>query len=161
MSETSLTRDPFDPEMHPELYDGVLAKRIIAFLLDLVFMAIWLAIGVVVVLILAIPTLGLALLLLGGLGAIVYFLYIGLTLGSEQAATPGMKIMGLEMRLWHGEKPGFIIACFHALLFWFTVFMALVLLVSGLFALFNRRKRTLHDLVAGVIVLNRLREPEL
>ena len=146
----------YSPETRPELYDGVLTKRLFAFAIDLIFMIVWLVLAYIVIFLLAIPTLFLSLLLMGSAWLIVYFLYIGMTLGSEQAATPGMRMMGLEMRMWHGEKPGFVIACFHALLFWFTVFTALIILLSWMYALFNPTKRTLHDLVAGVVVINRL-----
>jgi uncharacterized RDD family membrane protein YckC len=150
-----MTTTPFDPSVTPQLYEGVLTKRVMAFFIDLAFMGAWLVIGYLVLFLLALPTLGLSLILLGGvLWALVYFLYIGLTMGGQNNATPGMRIMGLEAVLWHGEKPGFIIACFHALLFWLS-FFSFVLFVSLIFALFSAQKRTLHDLVSGVIVINK------
>ena len=150
-----MTTTPFDPSVTPQLYEGVLTKRVMAFFIDLAFMGAWLVIGYLVLFLLALPTLGLSLILLGGvLWALVYFLYIGLTMGGQNNATPGMRIMGLEAVLWHGEKPGFIIACFHALLFWLS-FFSFVLFVSLIFALFSSQKRTLHDLVSGVIVINK------
>ena len=147
--------DLYSPQANPSLYDGVLTKRVMAFLADLAFMAVWLVIGYILVLLLAIPTLGLSIFLFGGImWAVVYFLYIGLTLGGENNATPGMRLMGLEMRLWHGEKPGFILACFHALLFWIS-FFSFLWLISVVFALFDGRKRTLQDIISGVIVVNK------
>ena len=151
-----MAHSAYSPDARPALYEGVLTKRFFAFAIDIIFMTVWLVIAYLVIFLLAIPTLFLSLLLMGSAWLIVYFLYIGLTLGGEQAATPGMRIMGLEMRMWHGEKPGFVIACFHALLFWFTVFTALVIMLSWLYALFHPARRTLHDLVAGVVVINRL-----
>ena len=149
MSEHSHTA-----RMH-DLYSGVLVKRFFAFAIDIIFMLVWILFGYFVIFILAIPTLGLALFFLSAVWLIVYILYIGLTLGGPTAATPGMRIMGLEMTMLNGGKPGFSIACFHALLFWILLFSTIVILLSFIFALFNEQRRTLHDVFAGVVIVNR------
>jgi uncharacterized RDD family membrane protein YckC len=63
-----------------------------------------------------------------------------------------MRAMGLEMRLWYGARPYPLLAAVHALLFWFSISLLtpLVLLVS----LFSDRKRLLHDIVLGTMVIN-------
>jgi len=61
--------------------------------------------------------------------------------------------MGLEVRMWFGGKVTPIIAAFHALLFWLslTIFFPILL-----WPLFDSRKRCLHDILAGVVVINRV-----
>jgi uncharacterized RDD family membrane protein YckC len=54
--------------------------------------------------------------------------------------------------MWFGGKVTPLIAAFHALLFWFTLVIFFPLL---LWAFFDSRKRCLHDILAGVVVINR------
>jgi uncharacterized RDD family membrane protein YckC len=61
--------------------------------------------------------------------------------------------MGLEVRMWFGGKVTPLIAAFHALLFWFSLMIFCPILF---WAFFDPRKRCLHDILAGVVVLNRL-----
>ena len=71
-----------------------------------------------------------------------------------QTLGPGVKrLMGLEVRMWFGGKVTPIVAAFHALLFWLslTIFFPILL-----WPLFDSRKRCLHDILAGVVVINRV-----
>jgi uncharacterized RDD family membrane protein YckC len=61
-------------------------------------------------------------------------------------------MMGLEVRMWFGGKVTPLVAAFHALLFWFSLVVFCPIL---LWALFDPRKRFLHDILAGVVVTNR------
>jgi uncharacterized RDD family membrane protein YckC len=83
------------------------------------------------------------------LWAIVYF---GLTLGGANSATIGMRMMDLEMRTWYGAPGYFVLGAVHAIGFWFTVscFSPFILLV----AFFNQRRRLLHDIVLGTVIIN-------
>jgi len=56
------------------------------------------------------------------------------------------------MRTWYGEKPYFLLGASHAVLYWVSVSILspLVLLVG----LFNGRRRLLHDMVLGTVVIN-------
>jgi uncharacterized RDD family membrane protein YckC len=74
-----------------------------------------------------------------------------MTLGGTASATIGMRVMGLQMRTWHGEPAYFVLGAVHAVLFWISVSILspLVLLVS----LFNRRRQLLHDMVLGTVVI--------
>ena len=79
-------------------------------------------------------------------------LYFGFTLGGPASATIGMRIMDLEMRTWYGAPAYFVLGAVHAVAFWFTVsfFTPLVLLV----AFFNERRRLLHDILLGTVIIN-------
>jgi uncharacterized RDD family membrane protein YckC len=48
-----------------------------------------------------------------------------------------------------------LIAAFHALLFWFAAGTFVLWLVDVVWAFFDERKRTVHDILAGVVVINR------
>ncbi|SOC04040.1 RDD family protein [Stappia indica] len=139
--------------LDPRLFDSVRTNRIIAFLIDAaVIIALTLA-GGLLLLFLGLFTFGLGWLLFPVLGPGVALAYVGFTLGGPHSATPGMRAMGLTMRMLNGRRPDILIAAIHALLFWFSVSLLtpLILLVS----FFNAEKRLLHDIVLGVAVVNR------
>lgn len=152
ISSSETRRDAFDPVAHPELFEGVRSRRIFAFFIDVVAIALLTLAAGVVVFFLGIFTFGLAFLFYAFLGQAVALLYAAFTLGGPNAATPGMRAMGLEMRLWYGAKPYPLLAAMHALLFWFSV--ALLTPFVLLVALFSGRKRLLHDLILGTVVMN-------
>ena len=81
--------------------------------------------------------------------AIVYF---GLTLGAPASATIGMRMVDLEMRTWYGAPAYFVLGAVHAIVFWFTIsaLTPLILLV----AFFNERRRLLHDILLGTVIIN-------
>ncbi|WP_018181802.1 RDD family protein [Kaistia granuli] len=143
----------FDPVREPELYDGVLSKRFFAFIIDAILIGFFLLLASLVILAMGVVTLGIAWFLFAlPLFAIVALLYVALTLGGPKAATPGMRMAGVTIRSTDGERIGPIIAAAHALIFWFSVSVLtpLVLLVG----LFSNRKRLLHDMLLGTVILN-------
>ena len=79
-------------------------------------------------------------------------LYFGMTLGGPRSASIGMRVMDIEMRTWYGAPAYFLLGAIHAVAFWFTVsfFTPLVLLVC----FFNRRRRLLHDILLGTVIVN-------
>ena len=60
--------------------------------------------------------------------------------------------MDLEMRTWYGAPAYFVLGAVHAIAFWFSIsaFTPFILLVC----FFNERKRLLHDIVLGTVVIN-------
>ncbi len=142
----------YDPMARPDLFEGVLGRRITAFFIDIaIIFALWLA-AVVVLFFAGILTLGLAWLLYGAVFPIVALGYNAWTLSRPVSATVGMRLMNLEMRTWYGERMYALLAAFHALLFYFTATMATPFIL--LIAPFNSRKRCLHDFLAGTVVIN-------
>jgi uncharacterized RDD family membrane protein YckC len=145
----------YDPATQPDLFEGVLARRIVAFLIDacivlapLLVVALFMLIFTVVTFFIGAPIFA----LLGPIAAIWAVLYVGVTLGSPHSATYGMRAMGLEMRTWYGSPMYFLLAAVHALFFWVLTgaLTPLILLVT----LFNARRRTLHDYLTGTVVIN-------
>jgi len=145
----------YDPEINPELFEGVLARRAIAFVIDLVIIAVPPLVAAIFIFIIGLITFG--------LGWILYWLlwpatvmwaigYYGITFGSSASATIGMRLLDLEMRTWYGAPAYFVLGAVHAIVYWITVsfFTPLILIV----ALFNERRRLLHDILVGTIVIN-------
>jgi len=56
------------------------------------------------------------------------------------------------MRTWYGAPAYFVLGAVHVILFWISVsaLTPFILLV----AFFNRRKRLLHDIVLGTVIVN-------
>ena len=145
----------FDPWMQPELFRGVLMRRVFAFLIDLVVLSIPVILACVFIAVFGVVTLGLgwALFWLVSPASVIWALiYYGASLGGPHSATMGMRVMDLELRTWYGAPSYFVLGAMHAVLFWISisVLSPLVLLVG----LFNGRRRLLHDIVLGTVVIN-------
>jgi uncharacterized RDD family membrane protein YckC len=145
-------RFAYDPHTQPELFEGVLSKRIVAFLVDAVLIVALMIPAALVIFVLGVVTLGIGWLLFPVLFIVVALGYVALTLGGPNSATPGMRMAGIEMRTWSGAPMFSLLAMIHALLFWFSVSILtpLILLVG----LFTSRKQLLHDLLLGTVVVN-------
>jgi uncharacterized RDD family membrane protein YckC len=143
-----------DPLTDARLYESVRTRRSMAFLLDVTFVALLtLAVGVVVFF-LGIITLGLGWMLYAILWPAVALLYNAFTLGGTHSATPGMRAFGLTMRMVDGSRMTPVMAGLHTILFWVSVSLLTPFVV--LFSLIADRKRLLHDLVLGTVVVNRI-----
>ena len=147
----------YDPIANPELFEGVLARRCIAFLIDLIIIGIPVLLAALFIFIVGLVTFG--------LGWLLYFLmwpatviwaiaYYGMTFGTPASATLGMRAMDLEMRTWYGAPAYFVLGAVHAIVYWLTVsFLTPLILLVGLF---NERRRLLHDMLVGTVVINNM-----
>jgi len=145
----------FDPYLQPELFRGVLTRRVIAFIIDLIVLSVPIILAVLFIAVFGVVTLGLgwALFFLVSPASVIWaVVYYGATLGGPQSATIGMRVMDLELRTWYGAPGYFLLGATHAVLFWISisVLSPLVLLIG----LFNGRRRLLHDVVLGTVVIN-------
>lgn len=131
-------------------YDGVRTRRILAFCLDYVIVALLLIPFAILVLLLGLLTFGLGWMLFAVLGPGVALIYVWSTLGGPNQATVGMRAMGIRLDRLDGNRVDGMLAVVHSVLFWAgnVVLTPLILLVS----LFADRKRTLHDLLLGTVV---------
>ena len=110
----------YDPVTQPELFQGVLARRFAAFLIDALIILIPLAAVVLFMLVFTVVTLGFGAVvfgLLGPIAALWAILYVGVTLGSERSATYGIRLLRLQMRTWYGAPMYFLLGAVHAILF--------------------------------------------
>jgi uncharacterized RDD family membrane protein YckC len=146
----------YDPVVNPELFEGVLARRCMAFLIDITIISIPVLFAAFFILILGFVTFGLGWVLYALLwpAAVIWAIsYYGLTFGGAASATIGMRVMDLEMRTWYGAPCYFVLGAVHAVVYWVTVsfLTPFILLV----AFFNERKRLLHDMLVGTVVINK------
>jgi uncharacterized RDD family membrane protein YckC len=155
-SDSNVPPHAFDPRMQPELFHGVLTRRVFAFLIDLLVLSIPVILACIFILVFGVITLGLgwALFWLVSPASVIWALvYYGSTLGGPHSSTLGMRVMDLEMRTWYGAPGYFVLGAAHALLFWVSVsFLTPLVLLIGLF---NSRGRLLHDIVLGTVIINR------
>lgn len=146
-----------DPAVLPEAYAGVLWRRTLAYFVDLVCigaLAIPFCIVFAVLWLLSFGLLGPALWFLLGLIPLAYHT---LLLSGPWSATLGMRLFDIELRSATGERPGFLQALAQTALFYITVGATCSLIL--VIALLNRHKRTLHDLLAGTVVVRRFPVP--
>jgi uncharacterized RDD family membrane protein YckC len=145
----------FDPYLQPELFRGVLTRRIFAFLIDLVVLSVPVILGYLFIAVFGLITLGLgwALFWLAWPASIIWaIVYYGASLGGPHSATMGMRVMDLELRTWYGAPGYFVLGATHAVLFWVSVsFLTPLVLLVGLF---NSRRRLLHDIILGTVIIN-------
>src|SRR5213076_3196850 len=98
----------FDPDLQPELFRGVLTRRVFAFLIDLVVLSVPVILGYIFIAVFGVITLGLGWMLfwLAWPATIVWaIVYYGASIGGPHSATMGMRAMDLEVRTWYGA-PG-------------------------------------------------------
>ncbi|RRH75181.1 RDD family protein [Falsigemmobacter faecalis] len=136
-----------DPDLRPEFYQGVAAKRFIAWLIDLVLVG--LATGVA-----AIATLGIGLFFLPFIFLMLDVLYRLSTL-SGRGATFGHRLMGVEFRDRLGARPNFGAAVLLTLGLYVSTAFVIPQLLSALTVLMTSRRQSLTDLVIGTAAINR------
>jgi uncharacterized RDD family membrane protein YckC len=145
----------YDPANEPELFEGVLARRVVAFLIDLIIISVPLIFLAIFIFIFGLVTLGLGwflFFLMSPVAVIWALVYYGMTFGSPASATVGMRVVDIEMRTWYGTPSYFVLGAVHAIMFWLAVsFLTPFILLVGLF---NDRRRLLHDMLVGTIVIN-------
>ncbi len=136
--------------MRADALAGVRTRRILALCLDFTLVSLLVAVLWIVSIVL---TFGFALFFLPPLWPIVAFFYNGLSVSGRKMATPGMRLMDLEMRMNNdGARVPFVNAAVHAVLFYVSWCFPPIFLVS----LVDAEKRCLHDIIAGVVIVRRL-----
>ena len=145
----------YDPYTNPELFRGVLTRRFFAFLIDLIVLSIPVVLAVVFIAVFGVVTLGLGWMLfwlISPFSIIWAIVYYGASLGGSHSATIGMRTLDLQMRTWYGGPSYFVLGAMHAVLFWVSVSVLTPFIM--LLGLFNGRRRLLHDIVLGTVVVN-------
>jgi uncharacterized RDD family membrane protein YckC len=142
-----------DPLAVPEAYEGVLVRRTLAYFIDLCVIGVLAVLFWIIFAVLWVLSFGL-------LGPVLWFVfgliplaYHTLLLSGPRSATVGMRLFDIELRSVTGERPGFLQALAQTALFYLTVGATCSLIL--LIALLNRHKRTLHDILAGTVMVRR------
>jgi uncharacterized RDD family membrane protein YckC len=149
-----MTLDPNPASTAPEdwpAYSGVLSRRVFAFVIDYLIVALLWIPAAVVVFFLGIITLGLGWFLYPVLYVVVALLYFGMTVGGPNQASLGMRAMGLALLRVDGRRMDFLTAIVHMVLFWiFNSVLTPLILLAGLFI---ERSRLVHDLLLGTVMV--------
>ncbi|MDA8586583.1 RDD family protein [Rhodobacteraceae bacterium] len=132
-----------DPDYLAEMYEDVLSKRFFAWIIDEILIF-------VIAIVLSLFTLFAALLVYG----LISFLYRWGTLASR-SATPGMRVMAIELRTAQGDYLTGSTAFFHTLGYFISVVTFPLQLISIVMMLMTRRRQGLTDAVLGTVALNR------
>ena len=142
-----------DPETAPELFEGIIGRRVMAFGIDFVILVILSALLLVVGLVFGIVTLGLGLLALPFIVPVAILAYYAVTLGSPSRATLGMRAMDIVLTPTRGAPLDGWKILIHPLVFWISCWVAWP--VSLAIALFTPRREMVHDLVTGTLMVRR------
>ena len=135
-----------DPVTDRRFYAGVPARRLFAFVIDvLIVWGLSLVVGVL--------TLGLGFLLFGFVVAALDVVYRISTL-ANRSATWGMRFVAVELRRRDGRRFDLLHAVGHTLLFYLVVAFAPLLLVSAILMAGSAMGRGLHDLPFGSTMIN-------
>ena len=141
------TTDIFlDPE--PARLRGLLWRRPLAYMVDVAILALLSSLVFVV----AAPTWPIAF-------TLIPLAYHSLLIGGPHAATFGQRLFAIEVRRLDGGRPTLLQAFVQTVMFYATVALTTCLIL--LVPLFNRRRRTLHDVLAGTLTLRRSSAPEI
>ena len=142
-----------DPSTAPELFEGLLTRRVSAFFIDAFVMGMMVIAFSFVALIAGFVTFGLAWLSLLVVVPATIVLYYAATLGSPKRATLGMQAMDIVLTPTRGQPLNGPMAFIHAGLFWITIWISLP--ISLLFVLFTPRRQMIHDLIVGTLMVRR------
>ncbi|HTH96339.1 MAG TPA: RDD family protein [Stellaceae bacterium] len=131
--------------------EGVLGRRVVAYLFDLLFIALFAGVLSGAIAVLTLLSFG----LLGHLFVLVPLtglVYTTLLIGGGRGATWGMRIMNLGYRrMSDGRPPGLLEAFVVTVLFYLSV--GITVWIVLLIPLFTNRHRTLHDLLTGLVMV--------
>jgi uncharacterized RDD family membrane protein YckC len=137
----------YDQRTYADLFEGLLTRRMLAFVIDYAIVLLLMIPAAVVVFFLGVLTLGLGFYLYPVLFFIIAGLYFGLSLSSYAQATPGMRVMDIMMVSDSGHPIDFLTAILHLVIFWIlNSLLTPFILLAGLF---TDRKRLLHDIALG------------
>ncbi|MBF0168388.1 MAG: RDD family protein [Alphaproteobacteria bacterium] len=137
----------------PLAFDGVLWRRSLAYLIDLIFILLLMLPFGLLLFLGGIVTLGLLWAPLPFLGITLGLCYHTLLVGGAKSSTWGQRLMGLGVATIEGQQPNMVQAFVQVLLFYATVTVAtpLILLVG----LFNAKGRLIQDMLSTLVVLKR------
>ena len=142
-----------DPMRQPHLFNGITLKRIFAYGIDLVVVAVLVTVTWVATGLLGILSFGLLLPLQALAVVLLPLAYHTLLIAGPASATLGMRLMDIRVvNAVDGVPPSGLQALILTVAFFGSVTLTgfLVLIV----ALFNPQRRTLHDFLAGTVVIN-------
>lgn len=136
MNESTVPpQTPQTPQINEFLYAS-LSRRLGAFFIDCIILGVFSVIAGAII-----PILG---------SLLVWFFYAPVLESSEWRGTIGKNLMGIQVTDLMGRRISFRSALIRNLM---KIVSGAIVFIGFLFALFNRQKQTLHDLLAETIVI--------
>lgn len=143
-----------DPVLDVQFYEGVPARRLVAFCIDAaIVLILWLAV-LLLGTVLTVVTLGLGAPLALLAASATDFLYRWLLL-AEGSATLGMRLTGIELRDARGRRLDPVTAFLHVTGFYVSLFFLPLLVLGWILMAASPHRRLLHDALLGTVVINR------
>ncbi len=146
---------PFDPGR----LDGVIWRRVFAYAFDAAIIGTLVGAGFVALLPLVVVSFG----LLWGVAMFALSLipatYHTLLIGGSRSATWGQRLFDLQVCRLDGGRPDYVQALILTVLFYVSVALTAFLILAVI--PFTRYRQGVHDLLANVIVLRRVRGAEV
>jgi len=136
-----------NPETHPQFFEDVPSKRLMAWVIDSIIVF-----GITFLL--AILTFGIGFFVFLGIMSIVGVAYRVITLANA-SATWGMRLAAIEFRDAHGERFGLLLAVLHTLGFYLSFSTFIIQIVSMVLMVTTERKQGLTDMLLGTIAINK------
>lgn len=154
MTEQSASRPHLpDPATAPELFDGLLTRRVTAYLVDVIILGGLVLAITLVGAVLGFFTFGLAWVSMIFAVPLAIIAYYSITLGSARRATIGMQIMDIVLTPTRSQPLDGWMAVLHALVFWISIWICWP--VTLLFAMFTPRRQMIHDFILGALMVRR------
>ncbi|WP_157970113.1 RDD family protein [Pelagibacterium sediminicola] len=142
-----------NPAASPELFESILTRRVLAFVIDCVVMSILIVVLSIVAGVLGIFTLGLAWLSIPVMVPVVFIAYYAVTLGSPSRATLGMRAMDIVLTPTRDAPLDGWMAMLHVVAFWATCSLLTPFILAV--GLITNRRQLLHDILLGVLMVRR------
>ncbi len=139
-----------DPERDRQFYEGVPARRLVAWVIDVVVI---LAVGVPIATFFGLVTLGFGFALFPLVLASVGFLYRTATIAGG-SATWGMRFTGIEFRRGDGTRFDLLLALLHTAIYTVCFGVIVLQLVSCVAILGTRYGQSLPDIILGTTAIN-------
>jgi len=153
-AEDRAAESPGGAYSDPAYLSDIVFKRILAHVVDSAILIAIMAPVAFFVIVTAIATFGLLIVPFAfAFLALRFLYYVGFTAGSR-SATPGMRMLGIELRTASGGRPDFLQAFLRLAVYYVLIGLLTPLILLAAF--FNAQRRALHDLVSETVVVNRL-----
>jgi uncharacterized RDD family membrane protein YckC len=137
----------------PRATEGVLSRRLMGYVVDLIVIALLVGLLSVVIAVLGVLTFGLGWMLFGLL-PLTAIVYNALTVSGRAQSTIGMRMAGVRViDAVTGGRVSLLQAAVHALLFYVAVSTAVLLAVDILIGMGRGDRRLGHDLLSGVALV--------
>ena len=139
-----------DPDRDAQFYEGVPAKRLVAWVVDFLIIGIF---ALIATMIFGLLTLGFGVVMFPVIMITVGFAYRTLTIAS-QSSTWGMRLVGIELRSRTGDRFDLLHAAIHTAIFMFLMASIIGWAATVISIAATRYNQGIPDLILGTTAIN-------